>query len=229
MYIYNINKNTLEVYKLKANLADIIKYKKEQMKQIEEDKQILYVETYSGIFGETILFEEYINSSNQDPISIEEANKEKPDRVGKYHKLLYSNPNSIERQTLLEEYYSGKLTNCNVIKIKDVNKIRYLLLKNSKYEKSTTKHTCKILKEIIEIPKSLYLLQLLEQGQFQLLEEVDITEQLGLYTIELFRKINLDELENIDLCELSENVYQNAINKSKNSNHILKRIKNKKM
>lgn len=225
MYIYNINKNILEVYKLNQNRKAITNYKKEQMNLIDEDKQILYTETYSGIFGETLVFEDYLNSSSQEPISIEEANKEIPDRRGNYHKLLPSNMTKEERESLLEEYYLGKLTNCNVIKIKDKTKIRYLLLKNHKYEKSSTKPTCKTLKEIIEIPKSLYLLQLLEQGKFQLLNQEDIQEQLSMYTIELFRTINLYDLENIDLCELSENVYQNAINKSKNTNHILKRIK----
>lgn len=225
MYIYNINKNILEVYKLNQNKKAITNYKKEQMNLIDEDKQILYTETYSGIFGETLVFEDYLNSSSQEPISIEEANKEIPDRRGNYHKLLPSNMTKEERVSLLEEYYLGKLTNCNVIKIKDKTKIRYLLLKNHKYEKSSAKPTCKTLKEIIEIPKSLYLLQLLEQGKFQLLNQEDIQEQLSMYTIELFRTINLYDLENIDLCELSENVYQNAINKSKNTNHILKRIK----
>lgn len=79
--------------------------------------------------------------------------------------------------------------------------------------------------DIIEIPKSLYLLQLLEQEKFTLIAKEDISEQLKLFNFSYVNSLTLEELQRMDECGITEDAYSKTINKSNNDKHILRLLK----
>ena len=79
--------------------------------------------------------------------------------------------------------------------------------------------------DIIQIPKSLYLLQLLLQEKFSTISGEDISEQLSLFNFSYVNNINLDELQKMDACGITENAYSRIINKANNDKPVLKLLK----
>ncbi len=81
------------------------------------------------------------------------------------------------------------------------------------------------MEEIIQLPESLYLLQLLEQGRFALFDGKDISEQLALYTLAKINEVSMEELQKMDVCGITQDVYSRTIQKAENHAHLLKLIK----
>lgn len=77
----------------------------------------------------------------------------------------------------------------------------------------------------MELPESLYFLQMLEQGKFSLLIDKDIIEQLDLFSLAHIDEINLEELRKMDACGISRNTFEEIIAKSENDECVLKLIK----
>lgn len=225
MFLYDIKGTTLKVYEFKSNKKDLQDYRIEQLSTIPENERILTAEAYTGPFEETPLLELYMCFIENVAIPIEYINSKEPDSCGRYHQIKHIDSISSTEIELLEAYYDGLLNNRKVVRVQDLNKIRYLLLRSNKYENDPSDSRHKIMKDIIELPESLYILQLLEQGNFHLIENEDISEQLSLYSIDIFNEFSLINFAKMDQCGITENIYERALVKSRKDSHILKLMK----
>lgn len=108
---------------------------------------------------------------------------------------------------------------------KNFFKLRYLLVASNynHIREENNKITMKV-DDIIEIPKSLYLLQLLQQQKFSTIINEDLSEQLNLFDFSYINNITLEEIKKMNACGATNNIYSN-INKSNNDKHILKLLK----
>ncbi len=215
MFLYEKNDKNIDVFSLSRNAQNIRDYRIEQMKKIPLDRRCLYTEEiYSGNGG-PILFEKNLKSHI---FSKEEL-------IGKNKSLNY-NTDLEDCSDLLQRFYSDKYINKSVARVDFENKLRYLLIVSNyvNFRKVNGKEIMRI-EDIIEIPKSLYLLQLLEQKKFSLIAKDDISEQLNLFDFNYVNSLTLEELQRMDACGITKNAYSSTINKSDNDKHILRLLK----
>ena len=100
--------------------------------------------------------------------------------------------------------------------------MKYFLLSSNKYLYNRGK---KVLDGMIQIPESLYLLQLIEQEKFSLLDNIDVSEQLKLFTLSYQECVNVKNLEKVDLYQMGLNIYNNVLKKAENDAYILKKFR----
>lgn len=222
------DKDSIRVYEFNGNKEDLMQYRIEEMSKIPENERILEAETYAENWRSiSPVFEYYAHVFDEVIIPIEQVNAEKSEHSvhGRYHLLKNVNTGSVNERILLDSYYYGFLNDRNVARIQDLEKIRYLLLKLEIYDSVLYDSRKKIMREIIELPESLYLLQLLEQGKFSLIGDKDISEQLDLFSIDIFNEFSLMELAIMDECGVTENAYERVLEKAKNDAYVLKLVK----
>lgn len=223
MFLYDKKENSIDVYTFNGNSEAMIEYRQNQMLQIPERQRVVVAESYSYDMGEAPLFEQYAEHFDTKIIPMEYANLKKD--CFRYHFLVPNITSKRNKNILLDSYYSGQLSDKTVARIQDINKLRYFLLSKVVYDAEIYDNRKKILKDIIELPESLYLLQMLEQGKFSLLTDKDITEQLDLFSLEHINEISFEELRRMEACGLSNNTFEEILTKSENDASVLKLIK----
>ena len=131
------------------------------------------------------------------------------------------------RDNLLNAYYYGYYVSKDITKIKYLNMLKFFLFTSNQYNNNFyfSSKNIKYITDIIELPESLYLLQLIEQQRFSLIGNKDISEQLSLFTIFKTNEISFDELKKVDACGITDNAYDITIKKAEEDKHILKLIK----
>lgn len=216
MYLYDKHENKLDLYLLKPLETQLCEYRKQEMKKIPGDATIFTATTASG-FGSYKIFELYEDKLDSELLPIENVN-------GNYHKL---EPDFLvnmyeTKEMLLSFYYYGYLKDNRIAKIQDLKKIRYFLLNQTKYMSG---NGVDVIKGIIEIPESLYLLSLIEQEKFSLIGNKDVSDQLNLFKIEQLKEFDLETLEKMDVMGIFPDNYSNIVKKAENDSHILKLIK----
>lgn len=204
MYLYDKNENSFDVYKFEANSEDLINYRKEQMKKVSIDTCIYHAEVR-------------VDDNNN---SIFNPNKHS-------FILKHSYVANCHRDNLLNAYYYGYYVSKNINKIKYFNILKYYLFTTNQYNSNFyyDSRNIKYITDIIEIPESLYLLQLIEQQSFSLIGDKDVSEQLNLFTTSKINEISFDELKKVDACGITSNAYDTTIKKAEEDKYILKMIK----
>lgn len=233
MFLYDKNKKSLDIYDFTASKEDLINYRITQMEQIPETERVFVAETHIDQYGDSPLFEKYTGKTFNDKIlsaSYADNDSEKrknSDAYRRYHVLKNDNRSKINNKMLLDYYEGGHLTDRSVVKIQYPEIIKYYLLKNARYDfAGLDEYGCNYkMGDIIQLPESLYLLQLLEQGKFTSFNGKDISKQLELYTLAKINEINLEEIQKMDACGITQDAYSNVIKKAENDTHILKLIK----
>ncbi len=216
MFLYDKKANSIDVFSLSRNAQKIRDYRIEHMKKIPADKRCLYTEEV--VFS----LQDLPNLFKKD---LDSNIVTKSELIGKDRTLNY-NTDLGYCADLLEWFYSDKCINRPVARVKFLRELRYLLL--ASIDISTKKEYDKIIKkieDIIEIPKSLYLLQLLEQEKFSMIMGEDISEQLGLFDFSYINNISVEELQKMDTCGITEDAYSRVITKAGNDKHILQLLK----
>ena len=220
MYLYDKMYDKLDIYGLRPKEDSLYKYKIEEMKKIPSDKTIFHGVTNLGIENYKI-FELYEDKFDSEVISMENAN-------GSYHKLKTDSliNMGINKYNLLDFYSFLNLKDNKIARIQDLKKIRYFLLNQTKY---ITCGKTEVLKGIVEIPESLYLLSLIEQEKFSLLGNKSISEQLKLFKIELLKEIDLKSIGTMHNIGILPEGYSGIMKKAENDAYILEFIKNRQV
>lgn len=192
------------------------------MKKIPLRERCLYTEEVVSSFQDApTLFRKDLDLNN---VTISEL-------IGE-DKSLYYNRNLDDCEDLLEWFYSDKYINRPVARVnvraEFFNNLRYLLVASNciNSRKENGKVIMKI-EDIIAIPKSLYLLQLLEQENFSIIAGTgeNISEQLELFDFSFIDSISLEELQKMDACGITKDAYSRTITKSDNDSHVLRLLK----
>lgn len=217
MFLYDKKDKTIDVFTLTHNPQEIRNYKIEQMEKIPAHKRALFTEEIvSNCKSIPVLFAKDLYSEVIDISELRGPNKS----------LLY-NTDMEDVADLLEWFYQSEYTqDKQVARVSDFKMLKYLLIAGN-YFSSREENGKTILKveDIIQIPKSLYLLQMLQQEKFSAISNEDISEQLSLFNCSYVNNINLDEVQKMDECGITENAYSKIINKANNDKHILKLLK----
>lgn len=227
MYLYQKQGETIDVYDFSAEHSNLVNYRMEQMKKIPQGKRVLYAETNSTSLEP--LFQEYIGQLNEIIFDYEEADDDfrycDGDINGSwYHKLRVETCDKDKCKQLLQGYYQGELTDKEIARIQYESRIRYYLLKNRLYVPDSYGKPLQILSGIIEIPESLYLLQLLQQEKFSLIGDRDISEQLSLYNLSYIDNIPISDMQRMDMCGITEDISAKVLIKAHNDAKVLSLI-----
>lgn len=130
---------------------------------------------------------------------------------------------------LLDKYYSGSFDHLPILKIDENTIIRYYLLTQNHYSADLYDNNKKYMDGIIQLPKSLYLLQMLQQENFQkFIDESDeklFKDIINLYSLRLVNEISFDELNKMDECGITNNAYDSTYEKANKDKQFLKSIK----
>lgn len=216
MFLYDMKEKTLNIYKLTSDIQAMKNYRLKEMEKISEDKRMFIAQGFlSGLIPPLFEFE------FDDPeltFSMEEVSN------GFIHKLKVENPIKGSSMITLASYISGELRDRPVVKIEENDKIRYFLLANDKYEKDNH-YNGKVMKGIIEIPESLYLLQLLQQEKFKLVGDKNVKKQLSLYKIISTEEVSLDMIKKTSSYVGKPDAYQEILAKAEVDKNILKYVK----
>lgn len=228
MYLYQKHGETINVYNFNAKHSDLVNYRVEQMKKIPQGRRVLYAETNSEPIEP--LFQHYMGQLDQITFHYLEADDDIRYGDGDinarwYHKLKVDKSNKDACKELLQRYYQGQLTDKDIARIQYESGIRYFLLKNRVYSPDLYDKQLKILNDIIEIPESLYLLQLLLQEKFSLIGDKDISEQLSLFKLSHVDNIHVEDMLKMDACGITDDVSSKVLIKARNDARVLSLIK----
>lgn len=226
MFLYDKKEKSLDVYSFVEDSQAIREYRQSKILEIPERDRVVVAESYSQDMSEIPLFEFYAEQFDINTIPMEYANSQEKNL--RYHLLKKGKTSKRNRDILLDKFYSGELTDRNIARIQDLDKIRYYLLYEKTYKAQAYDNRLKRMKNIIELPESLYLLQMLEQEKFSLLEDKDILEQLSLFSLTHLDELNLSEIKRMADCGLTNNSYEQIIGKASNDAHVLNLIKSSK-
>ena len=167
MNLYNINNNEIEVYTMKS-LVDMEEYKRSQMETIPNKYRVL--STHSRIIT---------------PYNMTFAEQQR-------------------QKEIIDNYYLGVYSDSPIVKVL-VNNTRglslkqndylYFLLTKANYAPNTIPNSAES-EDIISVTKPLYLIQLLELRNFEMLKNEDLSEIIPFFRIPKIprAKLPLDQL-----------------------------------
>ena len=144
-----------------------------------------------------------------------------------YNKLLISKKNH-GNMALLNNYIHGLYSLNDVAKIIYPGSEKYFLF-TEKYNVVDSDMYADIktyiMRNIIQLPESLYKLQLLENGNFNGLSIEDISEQLDLFELRELDSIDKETIRKMDLYGVSDQLYYKTMNKVEKDSKKLQLIK----
>ena len=225
MILYEKKNNMINVYKLTAEEKSLIDFRIQEMKNIPENNRALYAKQVYQNFNNRPLFEQYREKLDEHIFPYEKADRRLSSDII-YHILLPYPEDKSEKKELIKRYYDGKYTDKKVARVL-YDKVRYYLLTQDKYIDAKFRAYTKYLKGIIQIPESLYMLQLFEQGKYDVLinQGLDITKILELYKLDNFGYVEEDELINFDRCEITTNSHTKVLEKAKRDSKLIDMFK----
>ena len=233
MFLYDKKDKYLDVYDFTASRSDLANYRMTQMKELPEDEKVFIADTRVDPYGDILLFEKYTGEIfNDEVLTASYVDNDSEERktsnaYRRYHVLKADRRSKENNDNLLACYGYGHLSDKPVVQIQYAEMIKYYLLKRKNYDFVEFDEYGKKyrMEEIIQLPETLYLLQLIEQGRFDLLDGKNVAEQLALYSLSKINEISFEELQKMDACGVTENIYTEVINKADNDAHVLKLIK----
>ncbi|MBE6152149.1 MAG: hypothetical protein E7165_02410 [Firmicutes bacterium] len=180
MQIYEKIGKSIYIYDMRFDDSAVIKYRKHEMEQINDKEKVLKLETNNPPEYIKTVFKHFENKIINARLSDFNGGGEFPNS----YRFITKSRNG---EKALSDYYADKYNSCNVVKISDANLIKtrlgiikYLLV-NSGYRKESDGYFC--LDKVISIPESLYMLELLKKGYFNLLKDEDICKLLHLLRV----------------------------------------------
>ena len=233
MFLYDKKDKYLDVYDFTASRNDLVNYRMTQMEKLPEDEKVFIAETHVDPYGDIPLFEKYTGKTFNDSIipasyaDNDSEERKESNAYRRYHVLKSDRRSKRNNEILLDCYGYGHLSDNRVVQIQYAEMIKYYLLKRTHYDFVGSDSYGKnyIMEDIIQLPETLYLLQLIEQGRFDLLDGKNVAEQLALYSLSKINEISFEELQKMDACGITEDICTRVINKADNDTHVLKLIK----
>ena len=205
MFLYDRTDDIIDVYSMIPNIKKIVKYRK-----IEADKFSDFKFLRAVMRGYALL----ANMNNNDILDESQLNYN-PYINEEFHELKPQLMLAKEKQIILHNFYNGSFDYCKIIRVqnKEENTEKYLLITKNNYKSYGTKDI-REMRNIISIPESLYLLQMLLQGNFNIVKYKNIHNQLKQFDIstkpvQKFYVSDIERLSKFGLLDYDE-VLQNV-------------------
>ena len=217
MFLYENNGQFIDVYKLKPKLEELKKYRKKEMGKIPKAERVWFAKTNDSDLK--------ILERVDIPVSFNELNvRGKRYDFAYFHCFNFSSDEDKNKQ-FLEWYYEDEECIYNLCKIYKDSRYMYILRLQNDYAFYRYGIDSYVMKGIINIPESLYLLEALLQGRFNLIGDKDVTEQLKLFDVQHYGRINTDVLKNICDYEILLEPYESIIDRTKKNYNVVSRVK----
>lgn len=194
MFIYDKKNDKIEIYEMIGKSEEIKKYRKGVISRHKNDDLFYSLKTNNPKtrkefekFNEIFLYS--ISFDNYDPLD-----------VNSYSELKLSE----YRSDILERYLTGLYDGLEPINVFKVNKLQKeivhkFLRTDGVEEKNINFHRIWEFKNLIDLPRELYLLQLLLLGKYKELQDENIRKQLSLFEVNYLKSVKL-----IDIKEMLE-------------------------
>lgn len=234
MLIYDRKDNSIDIYTMNPKVEELKRYRKNVIKRqkIEEmfyslktncQNTLIKFNTYEDI---DIKFLDY---DNDNAIEIGYWSKLRPmGKVEPYEKEI--------QQEIIEKYIEGGYDSTKPVKIFEyaweddiANELNRLVKTESeKIIHRNSQGNVWEIKNLINLPKNLYLLQLLQQGKYGRLILENITRQLSLFDIEYLKSVNIMDIKDMIETGLVSGTLSDAIDKANIGSKILQKSKIKR-
>ncbi|MBQ8193164.1 MAG: hypothetical protein IJZ46_03735 [Bacilli bacterium] len=214
MFLYENNKEFIDIYKLEPKLEEISKYKKSEVDKIPEEERMWRAITSGNklLEGENDIIDYY--DLNRTIITFYEKS---------FQYFMKSN-NKTKNSELLNSYYTSNSPH-KLFKVKNYDKCKYIILLQNEYENILNHDREYVMDGIMSVTKSLYLLEALLNRRFDLIGDNDIEEQLRLFNIVYYGRINTEILQNICGYELLTDSYEEIIDRVNSNKKVLNKVK----
>lgn len=211
MFLVDESNNDVIIYELKEDKKKAYKLKKDEMsKQVNK--------TYSLEGKLKSCYSIY-------PFELYDFLKEVPDKSDvffhksdeEYNILKYSKLSKKDEEELLEDFYAGRYNKSLVVRVKDNQKIKNLMVSTNVYTYLQDDNTYRM-DEIINLTDKLYNLKLIEMGLIDLVDKEALESLLNLFTVDIKTTINKEDyekLKDIGLIFIDSEKFANITNKDK--------------
>lgn len=217
MFLYDNKGDYIDVYKLEPKLEEIKKYRKKEMNKIPKDKRCWVATTNDSslkvleLCDDTVLYEKLHIRYRKYGVDV-------------YHKFYpFNGENNFK---YLNEYFNDDefVYDLHNISMSEQNDMFILCLeKGYKFHRySTIPYE---MEGIINIPQSLYLLELLLQGRTDLIGNNDISKQLSLFDISYIDEIDINVLKSICEYKIVNQSYDFIMKKTDKSKDVIGKVR----
>ena len=218
MFLYENNGKFIDVYKLEPKLDKIKEYKMSEMRKIPSNERVWMAVTNDCDLRKL----EKINISS----SYSDLNIRGKRYDFDYFHLFRPSNNVDKNLQFLEWYYDDEDFIYNLCKIRRDSKYMYILRLQDEYNLPVFNADEYIMDGIMNVTESLYLLEALLQEKFNLIGDNNVTEQLKLFDIQHYGRINTSVLKNICEYKLLTDSYESIINRTKGNENVVSKVKN---
>ena len=231
MLIYDKKDTEIDIYSISANEAKIKYYKKRIIDSLDEDELF-----YSLTTNSSNIVSKIENNSYQPLIY---SNSVFIDNRGWLKLIPMKDTFSYDPQRqkeIIEKYIEGKYDNLDVksmiertSKGDSTYKSHSLLLIENFLDTRNTIAGIRVVvfetKNVIDLPNNLYLLYLLQHGEYEKLLSKNIDEQLSLFDIEYLKSVSIMDIkEMLETGLISETLFD-AVSKVNIGSKILRKVK----
>ena len=232
MLIYDQKGNNIDVYTMNPKVEELKKYRRNVMRRQKIEDMFYSLKTNCK---ETI---ESISRGSEVDIKILNFDKDSITGERLWSNLqLMGNVEPCEKevqQEIIEKYIDGvydsvkpvKVSDCNWDDLKCVELNRLLKTSGARIVTKNSQGNVWEIKNMINLPRSLYLLHLLQQGKYGELISENITKQLSLFDIEYLKSVNILDIKDMIETGLVSGTLFNAVEKANIGSKILQKRKN---
>ena len=184
MNLYEKNKNgSISVYKFDEVDGEVYNYIEEQLSTIPENERFFIAKEYFRSVGRRLYFEKNMRYFDSRIFDMDDLNSIS---ATKYMRSfgVDSSLHSVHRTTLLHEYNCHMFIGNPMMHVNDNGTDRYFLFTKENYRPEFDGSRIRVIDGIIQLPESLYLLELIRSQKFSLIQDKDVSKQLSFYSLE---------------------------------------------
>ncbi len=131
----------------------------------------------------------------------------------------------MDQIKLIKQYINGDFDNAPLIRIVEENMQDFYLLRTELDKNHSQADVNWFVHNIIKLPRSLQILQLLLQGKYEKINNAEITDQLGVFNIDYYKSIKLNDIRDLHASGLVKGSYKATLEKASCGSRILQKYK----
>lgn len=230
MLIYDKLEDSINIYNMEGKKEEIKKYRERVLKRCKKKEPLFYylktncletIKSLKDVSDIDINLLSYDNSTVLD--------------YGSYSSIYEIEPANIdsEQERILEAYISGYYDKQTITKVSKYNwqnesneELLRLLKPSIYYIAGTNSHgDVYEIDDMLNLPRNLYLLHLLQQGKYAHVVNENITKLLKLFEFEYVNNIKLKDIEEMLETGLVDGSLEKSIKKAEVGSKILQKVK----
>lgn len=229
MLLYDKKDDSIDIYTLQARQEELKKYRKEVLQGYDTSSLFYCLKT-----GVESIAKNFLKGGDFDICDVDSRGWRKLDSgwslIDRMSKKVSDSDIEIQKK-ILEKYIEGEYSSLVPSRVYDttVEHVeyydKYLFLKPEKIKEIWNSIIFWQINNMLNLPRNLYLLQLIELGRFEQLTKENIKEQLQLFDIDYSKRVKVSEIEELLSTSLVSGKIEDVIKKAKVGSKILQKIR----